>query len=314
MAYVGNPHYMVHIFSTKPSNPNNIVNVKAPMPEAFTFDTASQYDAPFTQGLTGNAIIDTLMKIGTGARLINQNMTAQIWQGSAETELGLQLEFHAEADPHLEVRAPIISLMELTTPDTLGADGFLVSPGPKIDSAVVNELKSNAQSLTSSLLQMVGLDDVFNIGSTSNDQPKQGHLVDPAMICTNGNSQPINTTSPSTSNVYGQTNSFRKYVKDQISIRLGNFAFFDSVVITNVQKTYESKFDARTGLPMHARVDIRFKPLFMIVRQDLQNIFFPPPASGIASGARSMVGNAIDNVAQAFPITMPNKTNLPIPF
>lgn len=260
-----NPHYTVSILSKNSDAASPVVNIHAHMPESFMMDMSSEYVAPFTQGLTGNALIDTVLKVGLGLRLVNQTLTAQIWQGSAETVLGLELEFQAERDPRTEVQEPILQLMKLTTPSVLGEDGFLRSPGPKIGPEAVKELVDSYTSSMGSAAQ--GALDFLPIGQ------KSAKLVDPSMSCTNGNFQAMHTRSPSQNTQYGAHDRFKKHIKDQISIQIGKFAIFESVVITNVQKTYEARLDAFTGLPHHAKVSIQFKPLFMIIQSDLDQIF-----------------------------------------
>ncbi|MGT3783906.1 hypothetical protein ACVTE8_15205 [Staphylococcus aureus] len=89
-------------------------------------------------------------------------------------------------------------------------------------------------------------------------------------------------------------------LKNRISIKIGNYLFFDSVVITRVSITAASNFDAQTGLPHHCRVLVEFKPLFMLTQQDLDTLFINPSAStplscdatyslpGVASAAKNL--------------------------
>lgn len=297
-----NPNYTVHILSKNTDSNSPVVNIRAHMPEAFTMDTSSEYVAPFTQGLTGNALVDTVLKVGLGLRLVNQTLTAQIWQGSAETVLGLELEFHAEHDPVTEVQQPILQLMKMTVPSTIGEDGLLQSPGPKISPEAVRDLVASYSSKVDMGFLSDGLSGITDMFSGS----KQASLVDPTMTCTNGNSQAMQVQRPEQNSQYGAHSIFKRSIKDQISIQIGRFAFFDSVVITNVQKTYESRLDAFTGLPHYAKVSIQFKPLFMIVQKDLDNIFNGAQAStGPQNMGPGSISSNIDlsaEVATAFPM------------
>lgn len=267
-----NPHYLVTIMSVLDSPGSQHVEVTAPMPESFMYDAAVQYDSPFTQALTGNVMIDTILRVGVAAKLVTQAMTAQIWQGSTETELGLELEFQAEIDPATEVRDPIVSLLRLVTPST-DFEGLITSPGPKIDSAVMQDFVAAAGKVGSVVT------DSFSTGSIPGSK-EIGSILNTSTTSTSGAGNGAANAQPSSSQTLGTVDYYKSKVRDQISVRVGNYAFFDSVVITSVQKTYESQFDAITGLPYYAKVAIRFKPLFMVTQADLNKIFNPPPANG----------------------------------
>ncbi len=267
-----NPNYLVTIMSVLDSPGVPHVEVTAPMPESFMYDAAVQYDSPFTQALTGNVMIDTILRVGVAAKLVTQAMTAQIWQGSTETELGLELEFQAEIDPATEVRDQIMALLRLVTPST-DFEGLITSPGPKIDSAIMQDFVSAG----SRALDVIG--DAFSSGSLPGAK-EVGSILNTSTTSTSGAGNGTATAQPSSNQTLGTVDYYKSKVRDQISIRVGNYAFFDSVVITSVQKTYESQFDAVTGLPYYAKVAIRFKPLFMVTQADLTKIFNPPPAGG----------------------------------
>jgi len=278
--YTGNPFYSVLILSSNTDDPAKSVNVRAPLPESFIYDTAAQYEAPFAQGLTGRGFLDAMLKAGN-IRWVNQTLTAQIWQGTTDTVLGLELEFQATYDADAEVRQPIMSLINLTTPDTLGDNGILSSPGPKLDLKVLQDLNKQSQEITAANEQPT------SFGADSN--VKTTNAIDPSKQVTNGSSVPVNTQQPSDNSSFGSKEAVKRFIKNQISIQVGNFAFFDSVVITSVQKTYQSQLDAVTGLPHYAKVAIQFKPLFMIVQKDLPNIFRPPSVRGSTFNPNSVM-------------------------
>jgi len=281
MAY--NPAYTVTIYSVKDSPNKPPVLVQAPMPESFMYDAAVMYEAPFTQGLTGNAAIDTIMKVGFASKLVMHSMTAQIWQGSTETDLGLELEFHAERDPISEVRDPIVNLLRLCTP-SVNAAGMLESPGPKLEGQILRDLVFAVQNLDK------------NVPDGTQGQVSQGQLRDPAQTSIQGSGNSAQNSNGRSTTI-GTTDYFKSRIQDQISIQIGKYAFFDSVVITNVQKTYESQFDERTGLPFYAKVAVRFKPFFMVTQEDLNKIF------GInRGGTPTTIGSAPTSVGTA-PLT-----------
>lgn len=231
---------MVRIIQTETSTV-----VTAPMPESFMFDSAASYEAPYAQGLFGNGALSQLAKLG-GLRLTSQALTAQVWQGSNDTQLSVELEFQSETDPLTEVRDPILALLKLATPSVL--NDLILSPGPQLDLETLKAAANDVSTTATSLLN--------NSSTTTN----------------NGANQSSSTTSTSSTSATSN-NTWRKKIKNQVTIQIGNYAYFESVVITNVQKTYTSQIDVLTGWPQHARVSVQFKPLFMLVQSDLDNIF-----------------------------------------
>ena len=249
-----NPNYIVTIKQVPdPQNPSvEGITVVAPMPDTFDFDAASSYEAPYSQGLFGNGPIAQLGKLA-GLKLTTQAFTAQIWQGSTETALRLTLEFHTETDPNLDVRTPILNLMKLTTPSIDPSSGLLTSPGPQLNfdqfvAVGTAAIKGGINAATAAYNKL------------SNAKT--------ATMTSSGTTTPKTTPgSP------GQAQFWKSFLRNQVSIRIGNYAFFDSVVITDVHKTYSHQIDALTNLPLHAKVDIQFKPLFLLVQSDLDKIF-----------------------------------------
>lgn len=251
---------MVRIVSSQTATPINIV---APMPDQFVFDTAATYEAPFAQGLFGNGLIANIARLG-GLSLTSQALTAQLWQGSSETQLSVDLEFQAEFDPISEVRDQILKLMKLTTPSRDAATGMIRSPGPQLNTKLAGE---------------IALEGVKQFGDTLGvpiDAALQKFgLINPETDTTDGSARA--TTKPSLLSKAGLLSK----IENIISIQIGRFAFFDAVVITNVQQTYTSQIDANTGFPMHARVTVQFKPLFLLLQEDLDNIFVSQGSNAI---------------------------------
>lgn len=266
-----NNDYIVLIQNYNVSSDTQSVSIAAPMPESFMFDSTSNYEAPFAQGLFSSDLL-RLGAAAMGFKTSTQALTAQLWQGISDTELGLELEFHTENDPLTDVRQPILDLISLTTPIADPTTGLLKSPGPHIDpdqsqdllKDVYSQAKQLAQKLAEVGSQITGID----LTST-----KQGTLNNSSTTTADGSGS-TNTTNPAISTAQ----YWKQRVKNQISIQIGNYMFFDSVVITHVQQTFVANIDAVTGWPHHAKVSVRFKPMFMIAQQDLETIFISPSA------------------------------------
>ncbi|QRE00341.1 hypothetical protein [Burkholderia phage BCSR5] len=283
MSSTRNLDYQVLIQSNNPAEGQQSIVVRAPMPESFVFDTSSNYEAPFAQGLFSNNML-RLATAAIGLRTAVQAMTAQLWQGTNDTELGLELEFQTETDPLMDIRKPILDLNKLIVPLTDSATGLLKSPGPQLDSSFANA----ASILTDASTQIAS-----EATQVKDQLEKAGEKVKGASL---------NDSSRSTADGKGQSNAlknglgtaayWKSKVKNQVSIQIGNYMFFDSVVITNVQQTYVSNLDPITKYPHHVKVSVRFKPLFMITQADLDTIFMSGGGvTGNALGAK--LGSAL---------------------
>lgn len=295
---MANTNYIVLIQQN--STANGVISVEAPIPETFAMDLGSTYEQALPQGFSGNSAINLTAKL-FGARLSVQALSAQLWSGNNEMDLSIDLEFHTESDPVADVRTPILNLMKLTTP-TVNSYGVLASPGPSLDfSAIANALGygagqgvniassvANAAKNPSSITNAIG-----SFVSKAYSSAKQGYqaatggasLIDPNQQTTDGsnNVQQALTQNPS----LGSAAYWKTQIKNQISIRIGNYLYFDSIVITRVSNTFMSNFDAQTGLPHNVRVQVQFKPLFMIVASDLDQIFLGGNTGSTTTGSNN---------------------------
>jgi hypothetical protein len=226
-----------------------------------------------------------------GARLSVQALSAQLWSGNNEMDLAVNLKFHTESDPVADVRTPILNLMKLVTPSISTSTGMLSSPGPSIDfSAIANALGTGAGQVAnigssvakgaanpSSLVNAIGNSVSSFVASfvQGYQNSRNGNsLINTSQQLPNGS----NTTSPALASnpSLGSAAYWKSQIKNSISIAIGNYLYFDSVVITRVANTFMSNFDAQTGLPHDVEVQISFKPLFMIVQSDLDQMFLNP--------------------------------------
>lgn len=264
-----NPDYLVIVKQVPdPSNPGITgPTVTAPLPESFAYDTASEYATPFAQGMLGAGNAATALS-SLGVRLTTQAMTAQLWQGASENDLSLELDFQTYDDPDADVRQPVLTLLKLAAASVDSATGLLRSPGPRLSLEDTGKIASSAGSTLLSEAKQVGsaLGSVLGITGIRTDKGLNGPNA-------NLNSNQQANTPPTTQNGLGGAQYWKSVVRNQISVQIGRYAFFDSVVILSAQDTWSNQIDARTGLPLHAKVSIRFKPLFLVTQDDLDQIF-----------------------------------------
>lgn len=262
-------NYLVTIMQVPTVGSHAGITITAPMPDTFMYDAQSNFEAPYAKGLTGDGPVTNILA-AIGYRATMQFLTANLWTGSQDSILTLEMEFQTESDPVLDVRAPILNLLKLATPGSDPNTGVLTSPGPSFN-------------LTGSNVLAVGADAIDNLGTTGaalSGVTKVANVISSSMrnlatTSTSGTNASVAATNPSAATMTTGAYWTAK-MKNVISIKLGNYCYFDNVVITNVQQTFASNFDTLTGWPHHVKVTVQFKPTFMVVTQDLENIFINP--------------------------------------
>jgi len=267
------------------------ISVQAPMPDTFMYDASSTYEAPYAKGLTGSGAVTNILA-AVGYRATMQVLTAQLWTGSQESQLSLKLEFATETDPLTDVRLPILNLLKLATPGTNPTTGVMTSPGPSLDLSAQNVaqvLTDTGSNLGASLSAITGGNNIVSSFLQSAGTfvgAKAGQLTNMLSASTNAQSKALtpSTTSPSDMT---RGSYWKSKLKNNITIKIGNYMYFDSVVITNVQQTFASDFDYATGWPHYVEVSVQFKPLFMITKDDLENIFLNPLGQQSASSGNT---------------------------
>ena len=245
--------------------------------ENFTYSAGAQYDSPFQTVVASG--IAPLLSLG-GVKAMPPVLTGQLWSGSETPEFTIECDLVAEFDPLLEIRNPIVNLLTLVTPKTdITGQLTLMSPGPYLDPSKVweslsqlfpavgkileNEGKSSGDGTMPAAAQNTGL---VNPQASAKNLP-------PTKYGTTTNTSSSATSSPSSN---GSTNTQNDYVKNalsnQISISIGKYLYFPSVVITNLTCEFLNQIGPN-GWPMQATVGITFKPMFLPTQNDLVTMF-----------------------------------------
>ncbi len=262
------------------------ISVTAPMPDSFNFDVGASYEQMLPQGFFSNRVLN-IAAAAAGTRLAVQAFTAQLWAGNTDTLLSVELHFHTESDPIADVRTPIVNLLKLTMPSISGNTGFLSSPGPSIDWSIAGQAVGSALSQGASaiggVLGSVGSGVVTAISNALGTSSSPGSMTDSNTQVSDGANNTVAKALQQNPSI-GTAAYWKSRVKNQISIKVGNYLMFDSVVVTNVSVTFASNFDAQTGLPHDVRVAVTFKPLFMLTQQDLDTLFVNPSSNTTPSG------------------------------
>lgn len=281
----GNTNYQITIIQEPNSNSVKGTNVSAYMPDKFMWDVSSNYAAPFAQGLLGSGLVSNVAAV-FGYRMITPAMTAEVWQGSSSSELTLSLEFFAETNTYNDVTSKVIALMKLATPSVDATLGLITSPGPQLTIAGVKNIGIESVSTYSNIATRLGISKsvvdfvtapvIKMINNIPTPEPVA--MVDSNTQCTAASANADIASLNSKDRSIGQNAIWKSNLEGKISIKLGNYAFFDCVVVTKVQQVYSNILDSH-GKPTHVVLELSFKPMFIITQDDLDSIFLNPSST-----------------------------------
>jgi len=107
-------------------------HVSANLPESWSFGFASQWDAPWAEGLISNDTLKTALHAG-GMATTSQVLTSQVWQSSNPVEISIPFIFVAKTDAYTDVMLPCHKLAGLTLPTKASSSSFMLqAPGPAV--------------------------------------------------------------------------------------------------------------------------------------------------------------------------------------
>lgn len=248
-----NPNYMCFIVPLE----RGMEPIKLHLPEEYALSLGANYQAPFSQGP-----IDPQSRVGRGAsafglQFANKAMSMQLWQGSNEMEFTIPLVLQVESDPYKDVLKPLGTLYELMLPRENVAGGLLTSPGPHLDleklkeGIKTEEIKSDLGAIADGFMS----DSNFSLTET-------GTWGGTASGAANAANKALAVF----------TNSITAGIKYNISLTLGNFQHFPSVIITNVQQDTKVRPDWQTGTMTRINVSVTFRTFFTPTNRDLQHL------------------------------------------
>lgn len=247
------------------------------LPESFSYSQTANYEAPFlstVQGLVGHAARMF------GYNIVSPVMTAQLWMGSETPEFNIEVSLETETDPILDIKTPFLNLLRLVTPSL--DNNMLSSPGPSLDvrdmisayfdaSTSTGETASNVKQGLSDTMKKLASD----AGTTIQDKAK-AYMNTPVGQAAQmkDTSKHANDYSPLQRQYWTNTGSDgTTKISNQISIKIGRYIYFPSVVITSVESELMHIINGATGFPMSATVSIGFRPLFSPTVEDFEQMF-----------------------------------------
>ena len=272
------PNFAVIIHQETTKGPVDIVGS---LPETIRMDSSSSWEAPMPNGILGMlpGSISGLLRM-YGIKPATQAMTLQVWQGTEGPDMSLDLVFRTYSDPIKDIRAPLLALLKLSTP-SVDSNGVITSPGPAMDPAAAGKLVVGAAAMTagivgsvSELVGQVGGSLAAALGNglgVGNFSKPEGTTKDPStQSMSPGALDDLYKSVPSLEDV-------KKSIRNQISIWIGDYLYFDSVVITGVTPESDlSYLDGLTSYPNVVHVTVTFRPLFMVTAADWDQILVDP--------------------------------------
>jgi hypothetical protein len=240
--------------------------------------------------MTGGMVSDDKVALGMrlmGAATSTQAMTMQVWQGSAPMEFSIPLHFVLNTDSETDILLPLRQLMSLTLPSTAtqfsnlsnlvnldfssgGTGGFLVSPGPKLKLKEGMTPADVVHRVTGGTTQAYQDGAAGGGGVVGGIAGVAGHAVDAA-------GRAIDTVMGADAQaildgLMGVDLFSLVDIEDNISLRIGNFMYFPSVVITDVSSEHGVKLDAYSRKPIEISVTVTFRTFLTPKAEDLASI------------------------------------------
>lgn len=266
------PEYTVII-----SCPNLGITLAAVMPDTFDLSTSANYGTPFSDLLDKIPGSDIAKKSASsfGYSLTTKILSAKVWQGTSSTEFSLKLIFQAETDEIAEVIEPVIKLHLLTTPRTDSEFGLLRAPGPRFNAA------TSLEGVLSSLGSAAGSAVDAVTGAFKSAFSDRGTL-------TNAVQSGVSSFMSGASNAASSMSAgLAQGVTNQISLQIGKFLLFDSVIIKDVNVSHilqpvGKDYGYSSGNMQRAEVTVTFETFFNLTSDDIGKIWINPDARQLA--------------------------------
>ena len=199
-----------------------VINMDTPLPENFGIQLASSYDRPFAQPLSETAgekvgqgqnaqRAENVSRATTGITSVNKYLSGAVWSSGSTLTLTIPFAIVAYDNAYLEVTDKMKTLLQLVAPSE-GAGGFLVAPGPNLNTQGVTDILPG------------DFTNAVNLGG------------------------------------------------DEITLNVGRFFKFTPCIITDVNCTFDSQFDAM-GNPIAATINVTFEAYWTTTKEDLEKFF-----------------------------------------
>lgn len=271
--------YQIFFHSTTSNVENPVVTVVGFLPEEISVDIEARYTAAFGEGLLDPSagIVQKGLRLA-GVSGISQEMSVKIWESTEGINLSIPITFVAGeivgGRQITNVIDPIMDLMSLCTPSKNKGDIFLTPPGPHLatDFNAAKQVVRDIGAFGASLL-------VEGVYETS-----IGPMITAGKALFGGSKPEVTVVSEtvgldlSTETISKNLNDLGTSISNLINfdstivVSVGDFLYFDNVVINSVSQNYSMILD-EIGNPMQATVNVSFTTMLSPTIQDLRKIF-----------------------------------------
>lgn len=270
-----NPHYMCYIIPLDRGMDPIILH----LPEEYSLALGASYQAPFAQGPK-----DLHAHVGPaasafGVQFANKAMTMQLWQGSNDMEFSLPLVLQIENDPNADVLKPLSALYELVLPRENIAGGLMTSPGPHLDLELLKQGIKGDQAVDQAIGDIFAPNGESALGAAVNGATGtvssfSGATMSDATANTIGVAGEgiKNTFNAGNRALANLSNTVTSAIKYNIALMIGQFQFFPSVVITNVQQDTKVRPDSETGTMSRINLTVSFRTFYTQTNRDLPSL------------------------------------------
>jgi hypothetical protein len=224
-------------YKIKIESSNLKVVVVAIMQDKTTFGVTSDWEPFLPLGAVSQAA-NTVTTGLTGRALLSRFMTRRIWKGTSPVSITMNLMFQSVTDTYTNVIAPCKALMQMALPSDTGTVFGTVNiplvapPGPS--PFVTADADSEQQQ---------------------SGTPAEGNTADQK-----------------------KTNAVKDFISamrgggDQITVRIGNYLVFKSVIVREVRPVLDTKLSV-DGWPISAEVAVTFESYEIMTKQTLDQAF-----------------------------------------
>lgn len=249
--------------------------IEAWLPETLATDVNAAYEAPYAQGLNQMSPNLGAMARFLGVNLTTQALTAQIWQGGGFIDMSIPFIFQVDSSAAEDVLEPLKKLYTLTMPKDPSGGGLLRAPGPRIDiDRLLERTGDTVKDLGTGLLGLLS-----DGGSSGLDFAKSLAGLNDSTSSVNSNRTGFAKKAIDRADEAARTVSkaIVNSVTNNISLYLGQFLYFPSVVITDVNPTFDVVLTNDMN-PGRLTVNVNFRTFYTPTDRDIE-IMFPRTAS-----------------------------------
>jgi len=176
---------------------------------------------------------NAITQLVSGRALVSRFSSRRSWKGTSPVTLNIELKFESIENTYRNVIAPVLALMQMALP---GAGVLLKPPGPD-PFRMPKKLKSAARSISSAVSAVFSATEVQTAGLKNTEFKDE------------------------------------KAGGDWITVKIGNYLEFTSVIIKSVTPVFDTKMSVDGGYPVSANVNVEIESYEILTKETLSDAF-----------------------------------------